>query len=59
MDPSLDQAQLRFRLSQYLVAQEAAKLIEGLVAEAQPSSPACAAALRKALIAYTLSLIHI
>lgn len=52
LDPSLGQAQLRFRLAQFLAAQEARGLLDKLVAASDPPNEACALALRKALIAY-------
>ena len=53
LDPSLGQSQLRFRLSQFLVAQEARGLLDRLVTAAEPTNPDQARALRKALVAYT------
>ncbi len=52
LDPSLGQAQLRFRLAQFLAAQEAQGLLDKLVAAVEPPNAACALALRKSLIAY-------
>ena len=52
LDPSLGQAQLRFRLAQFLAAHEARAVLDKLLDAARPPNAACALALRKALIAY-------
>ena len=52
LDPSLAQAQLRFRLAQFLAAQEAKVLLDRLVMAAHPPDPHCAIQLKRALIAY-------
>ena len=53
LDPSLGQAQLRFRLGQFLAAQEARPALDALVTRSDPPNQDCAAALRRALVAYT------
>ena len=53
LDPSLGQAQLRFRLAQYLIAQECERQLEELIAAEAPPNTACHYQLKKALIAYT------
>ena len=52
LDPSLGEAQLRFRLAQFLIAREADGVFEQLVAAAQPPNDLCHGQLKKALIAY-------
>lgn len=52
LDPSLGEAQLRFRLAQFLIAREADGIFEQLVDAAQPPNALCHGQLKKALIAY-------
>ncbi len=53
LDASLGEAQLRFRLGQFLAAQEARPALDVMVNQADPPNQDCAVALRKALVAYT------
>ena len=53
LDPSLGEAQLRFRLAQHLIALECDRLLTDLVEAAQPPNPLSALQLKRALIAYT------
>ena len=52
LDASLGEAQLRFRLAQYLAAREAEGLLSKLVAAASPPDAECARKLEAALLSY-------